>query len=437
MVQAIVLWEDAAMDGVSARIIVRDDLERSRLTVFFRLLLGIPHVVWLLIRTVAAVIVAVANWVATLVLGRPPEALSQFLASYVRYAVHVNAYVTLAADPFPAFTGDADYPIDVELGPVEAQGRLSTLFRIVLALPALVLAEVFLGWGAEIASGRSGGAYARETLHVGIAGGVLWIVAFLGWFACLARGRMPRGFRNALAYSIGYVAQVAAYVFLLSERYPNSDPQAVSDFDAAPPHPVRLAVDDDLRRSRVTVFFRLLLFVPHYVWLALWGIAIAVAVVFNWFATLALGRSPAILFRFISAYVRYQVHAYSFVGLVANPFPGFVGRPGSYPVDLHVDGPDRQHRLRTLFRIFLAVPALLVNTALSVLFFVVGVLGWFAALATGRMPRGYRNVGAWAVRYGAQVNAFLYLLTDRYPYSGPEEHVAEPEAEPEPEPLPA
>jgi hypothetical protein len=114
------------------------------------------------------------------------------------------------------------------------------------------------------------------------------------------------------------------------------------------------------------------------------------------------------------------VHAYAFLGLVANPFPGFLGRPRTYPVDLEVAGPERQHRLRTLFRVFLAVPALLVEAALSVLFVVVAALGWFAALATGRMPTGFRNVGAWALRYGARTNAYLYLLTDRYPYSGPE-----------------
>jgi hypothetical protein len=47
------------------------------------------------------------------------------------------------------------------------------------------------------------------------------------------------------------------------------------------------------------------------------------------------------------------------------------------------------------------------------------------------MPTGFRNVGAWALRYVAQTNAYHYLLTDRYPYSGPEagEPIPEPAAE--------
>ena len=37
-------------------------------------------------------------------------------------------------------------------------------------------------------------------------------------------------------------------------------------------HPVRLSIEDDLSRSRLTVFFRLILAIPHLVWLLLWGI---------------------------------------------------------------------------------------------------------------------------------------------------------------------
>ena len=56
-----------------------------------------------------------------------------------------------------------------------------------------------------------------------------------------------------------------------------------------------------------------------------------------------------------------------------------------------------------------------------------------AALVTGRMPEGLRNLGAYGLRYSAQINAYLYLLTERYPYSGPWEFasVAPPDVEPE------
>ena len=415
--------------SVPARILVEDDLRRSRLTVFFRLLLAIPHFIWLFLWTIGAIVAAILSWFATLALGRPPQGLYDFLSRFVRYATHVNAYVSLAANPYPAFTGDPGYPIDVEIAPLARQDRLKVAFRIILAIPAIIVAEEFLGTSWNFVGGPSGRAYYQGGSKFSVATGVvLGTVSFLAWFACLVRGRMPQGFRNVLAWGIGYLAQVSAYVLLLSERYPNLDSGATGVLGVQPPRPVRIRVDDDLRRSRVTVFFRLFLAIPHVVWLVLWGIAVALAVIANWFATLALGRSPSALHRFISSYVRYQTHVYAFLALVANPFPGFVGRPGTYPIDLEIDPPERQHRLVTLGRLPLAIPALLVDSAASSLLFVAAFLGWFASLATGRMPTGFRNAGAWALRYGAQVNSYLYVLTDRYPYSGPESG-EEPEAE--------
>ena len=47
------------------------------------------------------------------------------------------------------------------------------------------------------------------------------------------------------------------------------------------------------------------------------------------------------------------------------------------------------------------------------------ILSWFYALVRGRVPTGLRNLGAFELRYCAQLRGYSYLLTDRYPYSGP------------------
>ena len=52
----------------------------------------------------------------------------------------------------------------------------------------------------------------------------------------------------------------------------------MSEMHPANQHPVRLLADDDLRRSRLTVFFRLLLVIPHVIVLAVWAIFVYVAV---------------------------------------------------------------------------------------------------------------------------------------------------------------
>src|SRR5439155_10764438 len=111
------------------------------------------------------------------------------------------------------------------------------------------------------------------------------------------------------------------------------------------------------------VFFRLPLYVPHYVWSALWGILAFLVAFLNWFAALALGRAPRPFARFLSAYVRYNVHQQAFLFLIGNPFPGFVGKPGSYPIDLELDPFQKQRRLTIFFRLLLYIPAALVNSA--------------------------------------------------------------------------
>ena len=190
-------------------------------------------------------------------------------------------------------------------------------------------------------------------------------------------------------------------------------------------HPVHLVGDaDDLRFSRVTVFFRLPLAIPHIVWLALWGVLAFFAGIAIWFATAITGTPPAGLHRFLSRYIRQSLHVSAFIYLAANPFPGFVGEEGRYPLDLELPGPARQNRWKTGFRIFLAIPALLVNGALGWGLIVAAVLTWFVAMATGAAPWGLRNFSAYALRYASQVNAYVFLITEAYPHASPLEGAA-------------
>jgi hypothetical protein len=135
--------------------------------------------------------------------------------------------------------------------------------------------------------------------------------------------------------------------------------------------------------------------------------------------TLFRGRPSAPLHRFTARFVRYTTHVYAFGMLVANPFPGFTGTPGTYPVDVEIAGPERQNRWITGFRLLLAFPALMIAGAIGTVAYVASVFGWFVSLARGRMPRGFRNLGAYVLRYNAQLLGYLFLLTDRYPYTGP------------------
>jgi hypothetical protein len=408
------------------RLSVNDDLRRERGTVFFRAWLALPFLVWLGLYAVAAFFAALANWAATLVTGRSPEPLHRFLARFVRLATHVHAFFNLAAEPFPRFDAKPGYPIEVEIPPPGRQRRWRVALRFLLAVPAFLLVGLL--------TGPFGDALALMFPWLSLGGiSLLGLATFLGWFYALARGRLSRGLRDLVAYVLSYGAQFWAYLLLLTDRYPSSDPLTAIGPIPVRDDPIQLEARDELRRSRLTVLFRLPLAFPHLAWLTLWGAAALLAAVANWFATLVAGRSPRFLHRFLSAYLRYQTHVGAFLYLVGNPFPGFTGDQRMYPIELRVAERARQKRLTVAFRLLLALPALLLAGLFGWLLSLVALLGWFAALATGRMPEGLRNAGAFALRYTAQTYGYLYLLTGSYPYSGP---CAAPAAPPPPDPAP-
>ncbi len=403
------------------RVVVTDDLARSRVTVFFRLILAIPHLIVLLFWGVAALLAAVVLWFGFVIAGKGQRGAQEFVATYVRYATQVSAYLYLAANPYPTFGGALGYPVDLEIDLAAHQSRGRVAARLVLAVPAMLLVAV-LGGGltvtnwSGITAGSSGAEWWSSTWTLG---GIASSAAFLAWFAALARSRMPRGLRDLLSYCIGYTAHATGYLMLLTDRYPTTDPGRVTPFLELPAHPVRLDLTDDVRRSRLTVFFRFPLAVPHLIWLGLWTLIVLLVAGPIWIVSLVIGRLPAPFHRFFAAWTRYSTHVVAFLYVIGGPFPGFTGAAGRYPVDISIDPPERQRRLTIAVRGLLAMPALILSGTLGSAALLVGLLGWWAALVTGRMPEGLRNLGAVCLRYSAQASAYVFLVTERYPYSAP------------------
>jgi hypothetical protein len=182
----------------------------------------------------------------------------------------------------------------------------------------------------------------------------------------------------------------------------------------AAPHPVDLVVTDDLRRSRLTVFFRLLLAIPQFIWLSLWGIAAYVVYFIAWWIALFTGRVPDGMHNFLAAYLVYYSRVNTYVLLLANPWPPFTSS-GSYPVDATIAPAARQSRLTVFFRWLLAIPAFLLSYVFSLVNRIIAFLAWFYCLFTGRMHEGMRNISVWLFRFELQTFAYAFLVTGRYP----------------------
>jgi 2-(1,2-epoxy-1,2-dihydrophenyl)acetyl-CoA isomerase len=175
-------------------LVVADDRRRWRLTALLRVLLAFPHLVVLSGWQAVAILVAIAAWFVALVRGSVPPGMHAFLTRFVRYQVHVNAYTWLVADPYPSFRGWPGYPVDLVVAPPAPQARWKIALRIVLAIPAYLLAYV---------------------LNV-----VLEAVGLIAWIVAVFAGRVPKGIRDLAAYCLRYQAQTFAYLLLVTDRYP-------------------------------------------------------------------------------------------------------------------------------------------------------------------------------------------------------------------------
>src|SRR5919108_675 len=88
-------------------------------------------------------------------------------------------------------------------------------------------------------------------------------------------------------------------------------------------HPIRLVVNDDLQRNRLTVFFRLVLAIPHILWATLWGVITILAAVFSWFIALVMGRVPEGLRNFAALALRIETQTYAYLLVVTGRYPSF------------------------------------------------------------------------------------------------------------------
>ncbi len=182
-------------------------------------------------------------------------------------------------------------------------------------------------------------------------------------------------------------------------------------------YPVTFEADYIPQRNRLTVFFRLILAIPLFFWLVFWGFVSEIAVIIAWFAIVFTGRYPEGLYNFVSKYVRFATQTTAYTSLLNDAYPSFDGESdASYPVRVEFAGPLPEYsRLKTAFRIFLAIPIAILRYVLNLLIEAAGVAAWVVILVIGTLPRGLFDAMVLANSYMARSDAYLFLLTETYP----------------------
>jgi len=195
-----------------------------------------------------------------------------------------------------------------------------------------------------------------------------------------------------------------------------------------PGYPVRFEVEYPERLSRLSTAFRILLFIPMAIFLALvggsyqydfgdqarasgatgGGIILAI-----WAAVLVRQYVPHWMFDFQVALMRFEVRATGYLALLTDRFPAF---EGEYPINFDVRYPDQLSRWKVaIWKIITSIPHFIILIFLSLAAFVVVVIAWFAILFTGRYPRGLHRFVAGVLRWSLRIQAYVFSLTDEYP----------------------
>jgi Domain of unknown function (DUF4389) len=185
-------------------------------------------------------------------------------------------------------------PVNFEADYVERRSRLTTFFRLILAIPHLFFAAI---WGFAT-----------------------YFVVIAAWFALVITGRWPRGLYDFSAGYLRYITYLYGYVGLLTDEYPPFNGSADAEY------PVRLNIGEPKPHyDRLKVALRIFLLIPVAIVMFVMAIVWQIGTFVAWFAIVILGKQPRGLQEMIELGMSYQQRGSTYALLVDEQFPSFAG----------------------------------------------------------------------------------------------------------------
>lgn len=181
------------------------------------------------------------------------------------------------------------------------------------------------------------------------------------------------------------------------------------------PHPVQFEVEYPERLSRLLLFVKIFLIIPHVIVLYLLGLALGILTLLSWFAILFSGRYPKAFHEFTTGVMRWSVNVVTYVALLRDEYPPFSWEPGQYPAALTIPHAERQSRVRLFVRPFTIVPQYIVLYFVTAGWYFTTFIAWWAILITGRYPQGLFRFSVGVGRWYQRQYAYLLLMRDEYP----------------------
>ena len=202
------------------------------------------------------------------------------------------------------------YPVTFSVDyPDRNLDRLTTAFRIIVAIPILIVLSLLTGQSVHYATSNG----TNETATLAAGGGLLFLPLVL---MIVFRQKYPRWWFDWNLQLLRFSNRVSAYLALLDDHYPSTDEEQAVHLEF--PYP------DARQLNQWLPLIKWLLAIPHYIVLFFLGIGAVVAVIIAWFAILFTGRYPRGLFNFVVGVLRWsnRVTGYAFV-LITDTYPPF------------------------------------------------------------------------------------------------------------------
>ncbi len=141
------------------------------------------------------------------------------------------------------------------------------------------------------------------------------------WIPILLMGRYPGWAYGFVGGFARWWLRVVAYIVLMTADYP--------PFSTARGYAVELDFDENQRLNRAWgipgfgLWFRMLLAIPHFIVLWLFGILVGVLSLITWIPVLLFGHYPSWGYDFVGGFYRWYARVGAYIGFLASPYPPF------------------------------------------------------------------------------------------------------------------
>ena len=151
---------------------------------------------------------------------------------------------------------------------------------------------------------------------------VAGVIGFIYWVALIFTGRLHPGMYGMLTMYERYNARATGFLLGYSETY------APFDFGLGPRDngaypPIRLELPEPPESTPRSAAFNWFLAIPHYLVIAIIGIAAAVVAIVGWFAVLFTGAWPSGMRDFLVRFANYYYRVWIYVVMVETRYPRF------------------------------------------------------------------------------------------------------------------